>query len=74
MVDGGSGIRQFQFRKPVDELHRLKARGDDEEDEVRVVGGVVHGFGGPEAGIVNEVAVFVHDPLDGGLAVHCVDD
>lgn len=40
---------------------------------------VVHGFGGVEVGVVGDAAVFVgadalalHDPLDGGLAVHYV--
>ena len=44
--------------------------------EFQGVAGVVHGFCGPEVGVVGDAAVFVggdglalHDPVDGGFAV-----
>lgn len=73
---GGRSLVNFQLRKIVDDLHRFKADCDDSLEQFQRVAGVVHGFGGPEVGIVHNAAVFVggdglafHDPVDGGFAV-----
>jgi hypothetical protein len=73
---GERSLVNFQLRKIVDDLHRLKAEGDDSLQQFQRVAGVVHGFGGPEVGVVGDAAIFVgrngvafHDPVDGGCAV-----
>ena len=69
-------FENFQFRQLLHHFHRLQPYGDDAEEEFQWILGVLHGFGGPEVGVVGDAAVFVggdglalHDPFEGGLAV-----